>query len=96
MPKADYWENVYRNKKFDAVSWYAPHLGDSLRSIEQLCPDKTAAIVDIGAGAEPARDLVVFITDRHRASPAALRRRRALSLMPGTTRPTARSTSLVP
>lgn len=50
MPKADHWENVYRNKKFDAVSWYAPHLGDSLRLIEQLCPDKTAAIVDIGAG----------------------------------------------
>lgn len=40
MPKADHWEHVYRNKKFDAVSWYAPHLGDSLRLIEQLCPDK--------------------------------------------------------
>ena len=47
---ADHWENVYRNKNFDSVSWYAPHLGESLRLIEQLCPDKTAAIVDIGAG----------------------------------------------
>ena len=47
---ADHWENVYRKKKFDAVSWYAPHLRESLRLIEQLCPDKTAAIVDIGGG----------------------------------------------
>jgi SAM-dependent methyltransferase len=46
----DHWENVYRNKNFDAVSWYAPHLGESLRLIEQLCPDKTAAIVDVGGG----------------------------------------------
>lgn len=47
---ADHWENVYRNKNFDSVSWYAPHLGESLRLIEQLCPDKTASIVDIGGG----------------------------------------------
>lgn len=47
---ADFWENVYRSKNFDAVSWYAPHLGESLRLIEQLCPDKTAAIVDVGGG----------------------------------------------
>lgn len=46
----DHWENVYRNKDFDSVSWYAPHLGESLRLIEQLCPDKTVAIVDIGGG----------------------------------------------
>ena len=47
---ADHWENVYRSKNFDAVSWYSPHLGESLRLIEQLYPDKTAAIVDVGAG----------------------------------------------
>jgi SAM-dependent methyltransferase len=47
---ADHWENVYRIKNFDAVSWYSPHLGESLRLIEQLCPDKTAAIVDVGGG----------------------------------------------
>ncbi|MGV0958518.1 MAG: class I SAM-dependent methyltransferase [Limnohabitans sp.] len=50
MQTADHWENVYRSKNFDAVSWYAPHLNASLRLIEQLCPDKTAAIVDIGTG----------------------------------------------
>jgi SAM-dependent methyltransferase len=50
MQTADHWENVYRSKDFDAVSWYAPHLGESLRLIEQLRPQKTAAIVDIGGG----------------------------------------------
>lgn len=50
IPSADHWENVYRKKKFDCVSWYAPHLRESLRLIEQLCPDKTAAIVDVGGG----------------------------------------------
>jgi SAM-dependent methyltransferase len=50
MQTAEHWENVYRSKNFDVVSWYAPHLGESLRLIGQLTPDKTAAIVDIGGG----------------------------------------------
>lgn len=50
MQTSEHWEDIYRNKRFDAVSWYAPHLGESLRLMEHLCPDKTAAIVDIGGG----------------------------------------------
>ena len=50
MQTAEHWENVYRSKNFDVVSWCAPHLGESLRLIGQLTPDKTAAIVDIGGG----------------------------------------------
>lgn len=50
MQTSEHWDRVYRNKPFDAVSWYAPHLGESLRLIEQLCPDKAAAVVDIGGG----------------------------------------------
>ena len=59
---ADHWENVYRSKNFDAVSWYAPHLGESLRLIEQLYPDKTAAIADVGAGES---NLVDDLLHRH-------------------------------
>ena len=62
MRASDHWENVYRSKNFDAVSWYAPHLGESLRLIEQLCPDKTAAIVDIGGGES---SLVDDLLQRH-------------------------------
>ncbi len=50
MQTADHWESVYQNKSFDSVSWYAPHLDESLRLIEQLSQNKTAAIVDIGGG----------------------------------------------
>ena len=50
MQGSDHWENVYRNKQFDAVSWYAPHLSESLRLIQELCPDSTASVIDIGGG----------------------------------------------
>ena len=50
MHTSDHWENVYRQKSFDAVSWYAPHLGESLRLIQELCPDANASIIDIGGG----------------------------------------------
>ena len=50
MQTSEHWDHVYRNKQFDAVSWYVPHLGESLRLIEQFCPDKTVALVDIGGG----------------------------------------------
>ena len=50
MQTSDHWNEVYQNKSHDAVSWYAPHLGESLELIENFCPDKTAAIVDIGGG----------------------------------------------
>jgi 2-polyprenyl-3-methyl-5-hydroxy-6-metoxy-1,4-benzoquinol methylase len=50
MQSCDHWENVYQTKRFDALSWYAPHLAESLRLIEQLCSNKKAAIVDIGCG----------------------------------------------
>lgn len=50
MQVSEHWENVYRNKSFDSVSWYAPHLSDSFRLIQELCPDSTASIIDIGCG----------------------------------------------
>lgn len=46
----EHWDKVYRTKQFDGVSWYAPHLAESLRLITQLMPDRDAAIIDIGGG----------------------------------------------
>ena len=48
--KSSHWETVYESKSFDSVSWYAPHLNESLRLIEDVCPDKMASIVDVGGG----------------------------------------------
>lgn len=50
MSGSEHWEAVYRSKPFDAVSWYAPHLDDSLKLIETLCPDHAAAMIDVGGG----------------------------------------------
>jgi SAM-dependent methyltransferase len=46
----NHWDSVYQSKPFDSVSWYAPHLNESINLIETLCPDRTSAIVDIGGG----------------------------------------------
>ena len=41
---------MYRTKRPDEVSWYAPHLDISLRLIEDAAPDRDAAIIDVGGG----------------------------------------------
>ena len=48
---AEHWEGVYNRKKADQVSWFRPHLDQSLAYVQraQLPPD--AAIIDVGAGA---------------------------------------------
>lgn len=45
-----HWEQVYGSKAPDAVSWYAPHLAESLAYIRQAGVDLDAAILDVGGG----------------------------------------------
>ncbi|MDP9140066.1 MAG: class I SAM-dependent methyltransferase [Pseudomonadota bacterium] len=45
-----HWEQVYRTKAHDAVSWYRPHLETSLRLISQVAPAESASVIDIGGG----------------------------------------------
>jgi len=44
------WESVYRTKPAESVSWYAPHLRESLRFITQAAASKEVAIIDVGGG----------------------------------------------
>jgi 2-polyprenyl-3-methyl-5-hydroxy-6-metoxy-1,4-benzoquinol methylase len=48
-PKS-YWEKVYRTKRPTEVSWYRPHLDQSLRLIERAVANHDARIVDVGGG----------------------------------------------
>jgi ubiquinone/menaquinone biosynthesis C-methylase UbiE len=48
--KIQHWENVYSKKKFNDVSWYAPHLNESLALIQSLASNKNASIIDVGGG----------------------------------------------
>ncbi len=50
MDAESHWENVYRTKAPDAVSWYRPHLDRSLALIESASPDRAASIIDVGGG----------------------------------------------
>jgi len=48
-PKA-HWEQVYRTKGPEEVSWYRPHLETSIELIERAAPDRSASIIDVGGG----------------------------------------------
>jgi len=50
MSSRSHWESVYDSKAAEAVSWYAPHLHESLRYIGQAAGDRHAAIIDVGGG----------------------------------------------
>ena len=50
MTAKTHWDSVYRTKAADAVSWYAPHLRESLRYVRQAASGKNAAIIDVGGG----------------------------------------------
>lgn len=50
MSNQAHWNNIYRTKERNEVSWYAPHLSRSLSFITEAAPDKAAEIIDIGAG----------------------------------------------
>lgn len=76
-----HWENVYRNKAVNEVSWFQPQAASSLRLIEG-CAGHDAAIIDVGGGASTLvddlladgyRDLTVL--DLSAAALAVARRR---------------------
>lgn len=50
MDSKQHWEEVYRSKAPDAVSWYRSHLDTSLRLIDEIAPDRNATIIDVGGG----------------------------------------------
>jgi len=55
MHKRAHWEKVCSTHPPDGVSWYAPHLAESLRLIREAAPPE-ASIIDIGGGASTLVD----------------------------------------
>jgi ubiquinone/menaquinone biosynthesis C-methylase UbiE len=49
--KASHWEGVYHRKKADEVSWYRPHLEQSVAFVEKAALPARSAIIDVGGGA---------------------------------------------
>lgn len=50
MKARQHWEAVYGTKAPDAVSWYAPHLTESLSYIQRTGLPRSAAVIDVGGG----------------------------------------------
>jgi SAM-dependent methyltransferase len=50
MVSKDHWERIYASHASDAVSWYAEHLGESLRYIRATGLGSAAAVIDVGGG----------------------------------------------
>ena len=56
MEAKSHWETVYATKAPDAVSWYAPHLQESLAYIQRSGLPTSASIIDVGGGEAPLVD----------------------------------------
>jgi SAM-dependent methyltransferase len=50
MNTESHWETVFTSKAPTAVSWYRAHLETSLGLIERYALEKSASIIDVGAG----------------------------------------------
>ena len=56
MQSQDHWQSVYEHRKPDEVSWYQPHLAQSLAFIDSCHLARDARIVDVGGGASTLVD----------------------------------------
>ncbi|MBN9986329.1 class I SAM-dependent methyltransferase [Rhizobium sp. 25PS6] len=57
--KREHWDEVYRTKPADSVSWYQPTPGPSLRALDELQLPATASLIDVGGGASSLVDRLV-------------------------------------
>ena len=51
MDPKTHWETIYRTKDVHEVSWFQAEARRSLDLITRICPDRSAQIIDVGAGA---------------------------------------------
>ena len=59
MNRKDHWEQVYKTKAPDAVSWFQTRPTTSLKLIEAARVDKDAGIIDVGGGASVLVDFLL-------------------------------------
>jgi len=56
MDTKGHWEAVYDAKAPTEVSWFSPHLQTSLSLIQQVAPQKSSSIIDVGGGESTLAD----------------------------------------
>lgn len=50
MEAKAHWDAIYETKAPTEVSWFSPHLQASLSLIEEVAPERSASIIDVGGG----------------------------------------------
>ena len=50
MNVASHWDQVFQTKTPEQLSWHRPHLELSLDLIQRFAPQRSASIIDVGAG----------------------------------------------
>ena len=56
MDRQSHWENIYKTKKPDQVSWFKSHLSKSFELISKTNIAKDSPVIDIGGGASTLVD----------------------------------------
>jgi len=59
MDRREHWDHVYRRSRPDQVSWFQAEARLSRQLIEHVAPNRSARIIDIGAGASTLVDGLV-------------------------------------
>ena len=54
-----HWDEVYRTKASDSVSWYQPAPEPSLQALDRFQVPNTASLIDIGGGASTLVDCLI-------------------------------------
>lgn len=67
-----HWDGVYQTKPFDAVSWYAPHLNESIQLIETLCPDLNSPKEDLAQKARAFNGMWVMSPNMNLGSKSSI------------------------
>ena len=59
VARQEHWNEVYRTKAPDSVSWYQPTPEPSLRALGDLQVPVTASLIDVGGGASSLVDSLI-------------------------------------
>lgn len=65
MDRRSHWEDVYRTKGAEQVSWFQADARLSRTWIERAAPDRDSRIIDVGAGASLLVDSLLHAGYRH-------------------------------
>ena len=57
--KREHWDEVYRTKAVDSVSWYQPTPEPSLRALDELQLPAGTSLIDVGGGASSLADRLI-------------------------------------